>query len=146
MRQLQRFARLHCQRVLILGGGGVARAAIVAMKSLGATVLIATRSREQAKLLAAEFSCEVVTGALDDIDTLINCTPVGMEGGDDEHGDPALALVPALELTPALVVIDTVYKPTTTPLIQRAKDAGCTTVTGDEIFRLQAAAQQKIWG
>jgi 3-dehydroquinate dehydratase/shikimate dehydrogenase len=135
----------HAKRVLLLGGGGVARAAIVAMQSLGATVLVATRNKEQSKNLAAEFSCEIASEKLHDIDTLINCTPVGMQGGNDPQGNPANELAPSLELTPALLVIDTVYNPVETPLIQRANDAGCTTVTGDQLFRLQATAQQKIW-
>ena len=135
----------HAKRVLLLGGGGGARAAIVAMQSLNATVFVATRNKEQAKNLAAEFSCEVANEKLAAIDTLINCTPVGMEGGNDPQGNPADALAPSLQFTSSLLVIDTVYKPLITPLIQSAIDAGCSTVTGDQLFRLQATAQQKIW-
>ena len=133
------------KRVLILGGGGVARAAIVAMQSLNATVFVATRNKDQAKNLAAEFSCEVANEQVTAIDTLINCTPVGMEGGNDMLGNPADSLAPSLKFTPSLLVIDTVYNPLVTPLVQSALDAGCTTITGDQIFRLQAAAQQRIW-
>ena len=43
--------------VLVLGGGGVARAAIVAMKELGATVHVATRRETQAESLANNLSC-----------------------------------------------------------------------------------------
>ena len=135
----------NAKRVLILGGGGVARAAIVAMTGIGANVFVATRNSAQAEQLSVELPCSVAPESCLDIDTLINCTPVGMKGGNDEHGDPALALSPMLEFTCSLLVIDTVYTPTNTPLIQRAVDAGCTTVTGDEMFRLQAVAQQKIW-
>jgi shikimate dehydrogenase len=135
----------NAKRVLILGGGGVARAAIVAMTGIGANVFVATRNSAQAEQLSDELPCSVAPESCLDIDTLINCTPVGMKGGNDEHGDPALALSPMLEFTCSLLVIDTVYTPTNTPLIQRAVDAGCTTVTGDEMFRLQAVAQQKIW-
>ncbi|MDP7004606.1 MAG: type I 3-dehydroquinate dehydratase [Phycisphaerales bacterium] len=135
----------NAKRVLVLGGGGVARAAVIAANSIGARVFVATRRQEQALSLAQELPCELVADNLESIDTLINCTPVGMEGGNKPNGDPALALVPSLELAPPLIVIDTIYKPKDTPLIKRAKDAGCVTFTGDKMFRLQAVEQQKIW-
>ena len=43
----------YAKQVLILGGGGVARAAIVAMQSVGARVYVATRRIEQAEQLKA---------------------------------------------------------------------------------------------
>jgi len=135
----------NAKHVLVLGGGGVARATIVAMTSIGAQVFVIARRTEQAKQLAEEFACSIAPDNLDTINTLINCTPVGMQGGNDEEGDPALALAPSLEFCEQLAVIDTVYKPKETPLITRAINAGCATITGDEMFRLQAAAQQKIW-
>jgi 3-dehydroquinate dehydratase/shikimate dehydrogenase len=135
----------HAKRVVILGSGGVARAAIVAMQSVGASVFIAARNTEQVELLTSTFSCYVATNDLKHIDTLINCTPVGMEGGNCEDGDPANTLVSELDLIPSMTVIDTVYKPTETRLIRRASEAGCKTITGDVMFRLQAVAQQKLW-
>lgn len=132
-------------RVLILGGGGVARAAIVATQSNGAEIFIATRRSEQAEVLAKEFSCEVASDLISEIDTVVNCTPVGMDGGNATEGDPLQELAPWLELHASIRVIDTVYKPKETPLLLRAKSAGCTIVNGEEMFRLQAAEQQKIW-
>jgi shikimate dehydrogenase len=133
------------KRVVVLGGGGVARAAIVAAQSVGASVYIATRNTEQAESLATTFSCSVAADNLGKIDTVINCTPVGMKGGNSEKGNPAQALLPSLDIVPSMTVIDTVYKPTKTPLIKQANEIGCTTITGDVMFRLQAIEQQKIW-
>jgi 3-dehydroquinate dehydratase/shikimate dehydrogenase len=131
--------------VLVLGAGGVARAAIVAMKSSGASVCIAARNTDQANELARELSCEVATELLDTIDTIINCTPVGMVGSDDPDGDPLLQLAPALELTDAICVVDLVYAPPKTRLIQRAEDVGCKTVCGEAVFSVQASLQQVFW-
>ena len=131
--------------VLILGGGGVARAAIVAVRNHGARVFVATRRSEQAQALAKEFSCEPATPEHVDIDTVVNCTPVGMEGGHDPDGNPLQELVPWLELQSQMRVIDTVYKPKETPLLLQAIAAGCDVVYGEEMFRLQAALQQQIW-
>ncbi len=133
------------KRVLILGGGGAARAAITAMASNGATVFVVTRRTEQQVQLEQELACSIAPKELSEIDTIINCTPVGMEGGNDEFGDPLTQLAPSVSLTTSITVIDTVYKPVETPLIQRARTVGCTVVTGNEMFRLQAAAQQLIW-
>ncbi len=136
----------NAKRVLVLGGGGVARAAVIAMSSIGASVFVATRRQEQVELLAQELPCDIASDNLENIDTLINCTPVGMIGGKNETEDSAMLLAPTLSIAHPLVVIDTVYRPKETPLIKRATEVGCTTITGEEIFRIQAAAQQKVWG
>ena len=132
-------------RVLILGGGGVARAAIVAVKTAGGEACIATRRCEQAITLAKEFSCEVANENTENIDTVINCTPIGMKGGNDPDGNPLLTLAPWLTLDSSIRVIDTVYKPAITPLLAKAKTADCPIVRGEEMFRLQANAQQHLW-
>jgi 3-dehydroquinate dehydratase/shikimate dehydrogenase len=131
--------------ILILGGGGVARAAIVAAKNCGAKVFIATRRAEQSNSLAKEFCCQVASEETNNIDTVINCTPVGMEGGNAPNGNALLTLAPWFTLTSSTQVIDTVYKPKTTPLLAMAEAAGCPIIHGEEMFRLQAAAQQELW-
>ena len=132
-------------QVLILGGGGVARASIVAVQKNGGKVYIATRRDEQAKGLAKEFLCEVARKESPSIDTVINCTPVGMEGGKSPNDNPLLSLAPWLTLDASIRVIDTVYKPRMTPLLEAAQSAGCTVVHGEEMFRLQAVEQQELW-
>jgi len=133
------------KRVLILGAGGAARAAITAMSKKGATVFVLARNKKQAQLLSEQLACEVADGQCADIDTVINCTPVGMDGGNDPEGDPLELLAPSFKLTPQLCVFDTVYKPLKTPLVNRALSKGCKVIYGNELFTLQAAEQQKIW-
>ena len=133
------------KNVLVLGAGGAARAAVVAMKSSGASVCIAARNTDQATELANELSCEVATEQLDNIDTVINCTPVGMQGGEDPDSDPLMQLAPTLELSDSIRVVDFVYAPRQTPLIQRAEEIGCKTVCGDALFHAQAALQTQFW-
>ena len=135
----------HATNVLVLGGGGVARAAIVAMQEQCATVHVVARREEQAETLAHNLSCKVARGELDGIDTVINCTPIGMEGGKDSKGNPLLILAPWLKLNSSILVIDTVYKPEPTPFITMAEESGCKVVLGSEMFRIQAAQQQAIW-
>ena len=135
-----------CGRVLLLGTGGVARAAIVAFqKQLGTSVSIAGRTPKKVKTLASEFACNIAVNGDSAFDLIINCTPVGMLGGDDPEGNPLEELAPWITLNASMHVFDTVYCPERTPLIASASNLGCNTTTGVEMFKLQAKEQQQIW-
>jgi shikimate dehydrogenase len=67
---------------------------------------------------------------VDDVDLLLNATPVGM------LGDPRLP-IEATRLPPSLVVFDAVVKPERTPLLALAEACGCRTVRGREMMRGQ---------
>jgi 3-dehydroquinate dehydratase/shikimate dehydrogenase len=133
------------QCVLILGAGGVARAAVVAALELSAEVIIVARRNEQAEELSQTFGCMHGANNCENIDTVINCTPVGMAGSTDAAGDPLQQLLPDMELTKNMTVFDTVYMPEQTPLLARANKTGCNIITGSEMFRKQAASQQMFW-
>ena len=66
---------------------------------------------------------------------VVNCTSVGMHPNVDET-----PLHPSF-LKPGLIVFDTVYTPEQTLLIKEARDRGCHTITGVELFIRQAALQ-----
>lgn len=131
--------------VLILGAGGVARAAVVAMATQDATPHIAARNPEQIKCLTDALPCTLATQEMDAFDAIINCTPIGMKGGGDPDGDPLLELAPQVQLSDQTIVFDTVYAPADTPFIQRATAHGCQTILGKEMFALQARLQQEWW-
>ena len=48
-------------------------------------------------------------------------------------------------LKKGITVFDSVYNPPETKLIREAKEAGCTAVSGIELFINQAAAQFQLW-
>lgn len=75
------------------------------------------------------------------ISLIINTTPVGMY--PEETQMPPISLS-CFENKP--VVIDLIYNPETTMLLQYAQKAGCKTFNGFEMLKKQAIESWKIWG
>ena len=126
----------------VLGAGGVARAVLAALSDAGCTTTIYNRSSARAASLAEEFGCAHEAWearAEHSGQILINCTSVGLWPRVDETPLPTTAH------RVGAVVFDTVYRPQQTRLLQDAARAGCTTVTGVEMFLHQAAAQFALW-
>jgi len=124
-------------RAVVLGAGGAAAAAVYALISLDMDVLVLARRPDTARRLAERFGCR--WGGLDefkgvDVDVVVHATPVGMEP------DTRSLLAPR-DLEPGTTVFDLVYTPPETPLIRAAKEAGCETIPGTEMFVHQAVAQ-----
>ena len=128
--------------VAIVGAGGAARAIVAAMAHYGAQVTIHNRTVSRAEKLAEEFGA--MARGLDELagapaEILINCTSVGM------HPNVDATPVAAEVLSGVKVVFDTVYNPVQTRLLREASAAGCTCVSGVDMFVNQAASQFEIW-
>jgi 3-dehydroquinate dehydratase/shikimate dehydrogenase len=133
-------AQIAGRVVLILGAGGMARAAAHALSQAGALVVISNRTPERARELAHEIGARHVDwNARHSVlcDTVINCTSIGMHPNVDESP------LHHSFFKPGLVVFDTVYTPETTLLIKEARERDCSVITGVELFIRQAAAQFK---
>jgi len=74
-----------------------------------------------------------------DCDVMINCTPVGM------YPDMDVTPFEPEWFDPNCVVFDTIYNPEQTLFIKQAREAGCTTITGIDMFVRQAARQFKLF-
>jgi 3-dehydroquinate dehydratase/shikimate dehydrogenase len=123
---------------LILGSGGVARAAAHALHHKGAMVVITGRTGDRAHALATEVGCRHVEwNARHSVlcELVLNCTSVGMHPQVDESP------LHHSFLRPGLVVFDAVYTPEQTLLVKEARERGCQVVTGVEMFIRQAALQ-----
>jgi shikimate 5-dehydrogenase/3-dehydroquinate dehydratase, type I len=133
---------LSGKRVLILGAGGAARAIGLGVSRAGAVVMLANRSKDRGKALAEELKCQFVTwanrGAVD-ADIVINCTPIGM------HPEMNASPFEQFWFRDGMVVFDTVYNPENTLFLKEAREHGCFTVSGIEMFVRQAAAQFKYF-
>jgi len=132
--------QLAGSRVLLLGAGGAARAAALALAQAGSVVCVSARRLERARALARAVGAQVVARAelrREYFDAIVNCTPVGMH----PHGGSPLE---SAELNCRLVM-DMVYRPRTTELLRIARRRGIETVSGVEMFFAQGFAQYEIW-
>jgi shikimate dehydrogenase len=130
------------RKVILLGAGGAARAIGFGLKEKRCEVVLFNRSRNRAEALAKELGC--VHHSLSsfhkmDGDVLINATSVGMHPNEKESP------VPKRILTKGMVVMDIVYRPVRTRLLQDAEEQGCVTIDGLEMLARQGAAQVLIW-
>ncbi|WP_337176379.1 shikimate dehydrogenase [Paludisphaera sp.] len=131
------------KQVLILGAGGVARSIAFGLVRRGAAVTIVNRHEERATRLAEEVGCRSANwGARATIiaDVIINCTPVGMHPNVDDTPLP-----PGAFHRSGIVVFDTIYHPENTMMLKLARERGCSTLTGVDMFLRQAALQFKIY-
>ncbi|GDY13624.1 shikimate dehydrogenase [Planctomycetota bacterium] len=133
------------RRVLVLGAGGVARAAALSCHSAGAAVAIANRTADRARALAASVGATAVPWdqAVEiDYDVLINGTSVGMrKDGNDPDDSPW----PAQAHRAGTTAFDTVYVPLETRFLKEAHRAGCRTLSGLDMFIAQADGQFHRW-
>jgi 3-dehydroquinate dehydratase/shikimate dehydrogenase len=139
---LRRRTPLADRRVVIVGAGGAARAAALALRAEGARVTVVARDAAQAAQVASAVSC--AHGMLSDLarypwDVLVNATPVGARATLDETP------VPADLHRPGSVVFDMVYDPLETRLLREAQQKGCVIVDGLEMLLAQAALQFEGW-
>jgi shikimate dehydrogenase len=133
------------RRAVVLGAGGAARAVVLALADAGVVdIAVVGRTHANAELaagLAPGVTRAGDDGAIADADIVVNATPVGM-AGTSEVG--ALPVDPAA-LRAGQVVVDLVYHPLRTPLLEAAKERGCIAVTGLGMLIHQAAHAFRLW-
>jgi shikimate 5-dehydrogenase len=126
-------------RATILGAGGAARGAAIALSSAGASVTVCARRAEAAVAMAAEtgVAAAPMPPQPGSWDVLVNATSAGMH--------------PRVEATPwpdarfdGRLVYDLVYNPRDTRLLREAR-AGCDTLDGLSMLVAQAERQFEIW-
>lgn len=139
------------KRVLVLGAGGAARAAVVGLTGAGASVLVVNRSLERARAMVANLSlsnlmmkAEALT--LDEavesgnIDLIVNSTPAGMYPNIDES-----PWVHGVSFPQGVTVYDMIYRPAQTRLMRQAEEHGGRGIGGLGMLVYQGAAAFKIW-
>ena len=129
----------------VLGGGGAARAAAVALEGLGLQVTILARSLEPIREFARRRGYRLAALKADVLRrdppaAVVHATPVG---SGDTVGKRVLP-----DWTPprGCHVLDMVYVPQRTALLEAAAAAGAVPIPGIEMFLTQAAEQLAIFG
>jgi len=135
---------LQGKSVLLLGAGGAARGALLALNELGAArVHILNRHADKAAMLARALKPALQSELLPEslahwskvagtADLVVNTTSAGMKG----HAPLALDLT---ALRGTAVVLDIVYNPLETELLKQAKARGLKTIDGLGMLMHQAA-------
>ena len=143
------------QRVVLLGAGGAARAAVVALRQARAarvTVANRTPGRAQALVAVGGADLEVRTCPLDvhsgtlrralsQAALVIHSTSLGMLRGPDEYATP----VPAELFSAGQTAFDLVYVPERTPFLRAAEQGGARTIGGLSMLVHQGAESFRLW-
>jgi shikimate dehydrogenase len=142
------------QRAVMLGSGGAARAIAFGLcmeGNIGHLTLLGIDDQERSALATDlkaktgisitdyQLNASTLGSALADSHLLIHCTPIGMHPKIEE------SCVPKELLHTGLTVMDIVYNPLNTQLLQNAQAAGCRTIQGVEMFLHQAVGQFELW-
>lgn len=146
---------LRGKKVAILGTGGAAHAACIALTECGVQeIAFFTRNIPNSidlmnyvrrKFPAINFNVYQIENIrnLGEYSMLVNTTPIGMLG---KAGDMMPVEKYALEsLNRDAVVYDVIYNPKKTVLIRAAEKLNLRTITGLDMFIYQAVAAQEIW-
>jgi shikimate dehydrogenase len=134
-------------RALVLGAGGAARAALLALATLGVRVRVAARRSAAAAALCEELSAAVAGAAFEPAewgdseeeseaaDLVVNATSVGLPG--------RAGSLPLLHLRAGQVACEFVYGATT--FATEARRAGARLVSGEEILVRQGELAFQQW-
>lgn len=141
---------VHGQRIIVLGAGGAARAAVYGLVKAGASVTVVNRTPQRAQVMLADLSlsvglmnAEVRTldeAAESDAALIVNCTSVGMWPNVQES--PWIEGVP---FPKNVVAYDMVYRPERTRFLDQVEQTGGRAVGGLGMLVRQGAAAFTIW-
>ena len=131
------------RRCLVIGAGGAARAVVAALAEAGAAeVAVLNRSPERAgaaATLAGAVGRVAEAADVAEAELIVHATPQGMAGG------PVGLPVDDGALHAGQVVVDLVYHPVHTALLQAAAARGATAVDGVGMLAHQAALAIERW-
>ncbi len=140
---------------IILGYGGAAKAAMVALAELGCTeVIIVGRNYDRLKSFKENWStCDLFDSIniycfselpkiLHETQLLINTTPVGMFPNINQSPveEKLLRILPD-----TAIVYDLIYTPSSTILLQNAHSLGLATMNGSTMLVHQGVAALELW-
>jgi shikimate dehydrogenase len=145
---------LRQQHVVLLGNGGAARAAAIALLDSHVNALtILGRDREHVELLVAHLHQQnagtqlhgatldtpQAGSALARADIVVNTTSVGLKPGDETR------LLDVGALPTSALVMDMIFNPPLTPLLRAAQEHGCAVLNGLSMLLYQGTLALELW-
>jgi shikimate dehydrogenase len=136
---------------LVTGAGGAARAVVLALADAGASeVIVVNRTPARAEAAAALAGRAGRVGTKKDVaeaDLVVQATPLGMATDGPLGGGASVVhqLVELDRLHPGQVVVDLVYHPRRTALLDAAEARGATALNGVGMLVHQAALALERW-
>ncbi|GAB1405179.1 shikimate dehydrogenase [Lentimicrobium sp.] len=125
------------KRALILGTGGAAAAASLALQQLGWEFRLVSRHKKSPEwLLYTELNEKI----MQQTSLIVNATPLGTFPNTDE-----CPLLPWQHINSGHFLFDMVYNPPETLFIQHGKQKGAKTTNGLGMLHKQAALSWEIW-
>ncbi len=140
VRPLEQRLALQGAKILVLGAGGAAAAAVFGLKERGAEVYVLNRTPAAALKLAKRARAKAIKrGDLKKMrfDVIVNATPVGM-------GNAKASPLAEKEIN-TKYLLEMVYNPAETRLVKLARLRGAQVIGGVEMFVQQGARQFEIW-
>jgi len=128
----------HHERALIFGTGGASKAIAYVLKNIGIDILYVSRNPiGESKHFSYK---EVNDNMIHACKLIINCTPVGSFPNPDEK-----LPIPFSAIGTDHLVIDLVYNPEKTKLLQKAERQGATIMNGKSMLQEQALKSWEYW-
>ena len=153
VKSIEKYTELKNKKVLVLGAGGASKAITFTLLNHGINSLtIANRSRDNAIHLIDNLKkqtgfdqisyvdIEKADTILEDVDIIINTTPIGMYPNVD-----ADTPIKTEKINENHVVMDIIYNPLETKLLKNAKDNGATTISGTNMLINQGITAFEIF-
>lgn len=130
-------------KVVVLGAGGAARAAVYGLAKAGAYIVVVNRTPERAREMIDSLGVEAIAegiAAVSDAELIVNCTSAGLAPKVDESPLPD-----DLALRPDVVAYDMIYRPAQTRFMRQVEAAGGRAIGGLGMLVRQGAAAFKLW-
>ena len=129
---IQRLCPRGARRALILGAGGAARSAVLALEVSGVERVDVAQRRDR--------TWDRLPTLLGQAELVVNATPIGTAGAESMDTP-----IPASHLRPDLAVLDLVYRPSPTRLVREAREAGARAAGGAGILLGQGWRSLESW-
>ena len=144
---------LKNKKIVLFGAGGAARACAFYLAKEVREITIINRSNNRSNDLISKLEAnyeisiksinlsksEDIRKEIEDSDMLVNTTPVGMYPNINE------SLIKQSWLHPNLFVVDIIYSPIQTKLLQEASSIGCKVLSGVDMLVNQGIIAFKWW-